>query len=343
MEGRALYLKVGLLIVAAIVVGLALVWFLSGGQVRQGELLETYFNESVEGLQVGSNVQYRGVTVGKVTQVAVVSAVYGRSENEVLRTSSLNQPLYQEVMVRYVADMKKIGPFPSIQAAVNDGLRAQLNSKLVTGLAYINLDFAKPSDYPPQHIPWKPEGAYVPSMPSTFTQVQNAGQQLLAQLDQVDVAKLVSSVTDLSENLDKELTAGDVHRMLGSATDLLTTTQASVKAADLAGLSADLKKTLASVQTVATNPDLRKLLSNGALATDQLATLTAQMGKLVQSLEATVRQAQTGTTALQAGLAPILRNLSATSSNLRDLAESLRQYPAQVLSGPPPRTNGPLR
>jgi ABC-type transporter Mla subunit MlaD len=337
MEGRALYLKVGLLIVAAIVVGLALVWFLSGGQVRRGELLETYFSESVEGLQVGSNVQYRGVTVGKVTQIAVVSAVYGRSEQDV------NKPLYQEVMVRYVADMKKIGPFPSIESAVDDGLRVQLNSKLVTGLAYINLDFAKPTDYPPQHIPWKPEGAYVPSIPSTFTQVQNAGQQLLAQLDQVDVAKLVSSLTDLSENLDKELTAGDLHRMLGSATDLLTTTQASVKAADLAGLSADLKKTLASVQTVATNPDLRKLLSNGALATDQLATLTAQMGKLVQSLGATVRQAQAGTTALQAGLAPILRNLSATSSNLRDLAESLRQYPAQVLSGPPPRTNGPLR
>ncbi|MBV8456631.1 MAG: MCE family protein [Acetobacteraceae bacterium] len=337
MEGRALYLKVGLLIVAAIVVGLALVWFLSGGQVRKGELLETYFNESVEGLQVGSNVQYRGVTVGKVTQIAVVSAVYGRSEQDV------NKPVYQEVMVRYVADMKKIGPFPSIESAVDDGLRAQLNSRLVTGLAYINLDFAKPSDYPPQHIPWQPEGAYVPSMPSAFTQVQNAGQQLLAQLDQVDVAKLVSSLTDLSENLDKELTAGDVHWMLGSATDLLTATQASVKAVDLAGLSADLKKTLASLQTVATNPDLRKLLSNGALATDQLATLTAQMGRLVQSLEATVRQAQTGTTALQAGLAPILRNLSATSSNLRDLAESLRQYPAQVLSGPPPRTNGPLR
>jgi ABC-type transporter Mla subunit MlaD len=337
MEGRALYLKVGLLIVAAIVVGLALVWFLSGGQVRQGELLETYFSESVEGLQVGSNVQYRGVTVGRVTRIGVVSAVYGRSEQDVSR------PLYQEVMVRYVADMKKIGTFPSVESAVKDGLRAQLNSRLVTGLAYINLDFANPKDYPPQHILWEPEGAYVPSMPSAFSQVQNAGQQLLAQLDQVDVAKLVSSLTDLSENLDKELTAGDVHRMLGSATDLLTTTQASVKAADLAGLSADLKKTLASVQTVATNPDLRKLLSNGALATDHLATLTAQMGKLVQSLEATVRQAQTGTTALQAGLAPILRNLSATSSNLRDLAESLRQYPAQVLSGPPPRTNGPLR
>lgn len=337
MEGRALYVKVGLLIVAAIVVGLALVWFLSGGQVRQGELLETYFSESVEGLQVGSNVQYRGVTVGKVTQIGVVSAIYSRSEQDV------NKPLYQEVMVRYVADMKKIGTFPSIESAVDDGLRAQLNSRLVTGLAYINLDFANPKDYPPQHIPWKPEGAYVPSMPSAFMQVQNAGQQLLAQLDQVDVAKLIASLTDLSENLDKELTTGDVHRMLGSANDLLTTANASVKAADLAGLSADLKKTLASVQTVATNPDLRKLLSNGALATDQLATLTAQMGKLVQSLEATVRQAQTGTTALQAGLAPILRNLSATSSNLRDLAESLRQYPAQVLSGPPPRTNGPLR
>lgn len=343
METRAAYLKVGVLIVAAIVVGLALVWFLSGGQVRRGELLETYFNESVEGLQVGSNVQYRGVTVGRVTQIGVVSAVYGRSENEVLRTANLNHPLYQEVMVRYVVDMKKIGMFPSIESAVNDGLRAQLNSRLVTGLAYINLDFVNPEKYLPQNIPWKPEGAYVPSMPSAFFEVQNAGQQLLAKLDQVDVAKLVTSLTDLSTNLNDELKSGDVHQMLGSANDLLSTANASVKAADLAGLSADLKKTLASLQTVATDPNLRKLLSNGALATDQLAELSARMGTLVQSLQATVRQAQAGTTALQAGLAPILRNLSATSGSLRDLAESLRQYPAQVLSGPPPRDSGPLR
>jgi len=337
MEGRAAFVKVGVLIVASIIIGLALVWFLKGGQVTHGELIESYFNESVQGLQVGSNVQYRGVTVGKVTQIAVVSAVYGNSETDV------NQPLYRQVMVRFLIDMKKIGPFPSIADAVGLGLRAKLGSQLLTGLAYIDLDFANPQVYPAQKVPWTPEAAYVPSMPSTFTQVQNAGQEVLAKLNDVDIAKLVTSLTSLSEKLDAEITAGDVHQMVESATTLLNTANSSVKAADLPGLSADLRKTTDSLRAVATNPDLSKLLSNGALATDRLADLTARMGRLIDGLNATVKQAQSGTTALQEGLSPILRNLSATSQSLRDLAESLRQYPAQVLSGPPPPARGPLK
>lgn len=337
MEGRAAYVKVGLLIVAAIVVGLALVWFLSGGRITHGELLETYFNESVQGLQVGSNVQYRGVTVGKVTQIGVVSAEYGGSAQVV------NEPLYRQVMVRYLVDMKKIGPFPGIADAVGLGLRARLGSQLITGLSYIDLTFANPKDYPAQKLPWTPQAAYVPSIPSAFAQVQNAGQQVLAKLDQVDLPRLVSSLTALSENLDTELTSGDVHQTLQSANTLLSTAQDSLKTADLGGLSKDLRQTVDALKTVATDPNLSKLLANGALATDRLADITSRMNRLITALEATVRQAQTGTTTLQEGFAPILRNLSATSQSLRDLAESLRQYPAQVLAGPPPPARGPLK
>jgi hypothetical protein len=38
-----------------------------------------------------------------------------------------------------------------------------------------------------------------------------------------------------------------------------------------------------------------------------------------------------------------VRNMQAASENLRELTTSLRQYPAQVLSGPPPPVRGPLR
>ena len=337
MDGRAAYVKVGLLIIAAILVGLALVWFLSGGQINHGELIETYFNESVQGLQVGSNVQYRGVSVGRVTQIGVVSAEYGNSEEVV------NQPLYRQVIVRYLVDMKRIGPFPDIADAVGLGLRARLGSQLITGLSYIDLTFANPKDYPAQKLPWVPRAAYVPSIPSAFAQVQNAGQQVLAKLDQVDLARLVSSLTTLSENLDTELTSGDVHQMIQSANGLISTAQDLVKQADLAGLSKDLRQTVDALKAVATNPNLPKLLANGALATDRLADITSRMGRLITALDATVHQAQTGTTALQEGLAPILRNLSATSQSLRELAESLRQYPAQVLAGPPPPVRGPLK
>jgi ABC-type transporter Mla subunit MlaD len=337
VESRANSLRVGLLIVAGIVLILALVWFLRGGQVSHGTLLETYFDESVQGLQVGSDVQFRGVTVGRVTALGVVGAEYGRA------LTSSEEPLYSEVYVRYLIDVNQIGHFGSIADAVRLGLRARLGTRLITGLSYIELNFLNPATYPAQKLPWTPKAEYIPSAPSAFQQVQNAGQKVLAKLDQVDISKLVESLTAVSQDLQTELESGDLHKTLTAATTLLDSADHAVKGADLPGLSANLRKTSDDLRQLASNPQLAKLLRNGAVATGRLAELTGRMGTLVTSLEATVRQAQAGTTTLQAGLQPILGNLSAASQSLRDLAQSLRQYPGQILSGPPPPSSRPPR
>lgn len=337
MESRANSLRVGLLIAGGIALILVLVWFLRGGEVSHGTLLETYFDELVQGLQVGSDVQFRGVTVGRVTAIGVVGAEYGGNETTII------EPLDREIYVRYLIDTRRIGRFNSIAGAVRMGLRARLNTRLITGLSYIDLDFLNPDAYPPQKLSWTPKAQYVPWAPSAFQQVQNAGQRVLASLDRVDIAKLVNALTAVAVDLQGELESGDLHHTLMAATTLLDTADQAVKGADLPGLSANLRKTSDALQQVANNPDLAKLLTNGAMASGRLAELTGRMSALVTSLEATVRQAQAGTATLQAGLQPILTNLSSASSSLRDLAETLRQYPGQVLGGPPPPTRTPPR
>ncbi len=336
MEGRAASVRVGLLIVAGIVVILGLVWFLRGANVSHGTLIETYFDESVQGLEVGSQVQYRGVTVGRVTALGVVSAEYGKGRG-------LAEPLLRQVYVRYLVDTSRIGRFPSVEDAVTLGLRARLGTRLITGLSYIDLDFVSPSAYPPERLPWTPVAQYVPSIPSAFAQVQNAGAQVLAQLDKVDLGKLVNSVAGLVTDLQAELESGDLHKTLMAAQVLLATSNQQVKAADLPGLAANLGKTSDALRAVAENPELPKLLEGGALATGHLAELTGRMSALITALEATVRQAQSGAANLQSSLQPILTNLGTASQNLRELAESLRRYPAQVLAAPPPPTRGLLK
>ncbi|MGH7211432.1 MAG: MlaD family protein, partial [Acetobacteraceae bacterium] len=233
MGGRASSLRVGLLILGGVAVLLALVWFLRGGQVNNGTLFVTYFSESVQGLEVGSKVEYRGVTVGRVTQLGVVSAVHGTEQQNV------SDPMFRQVYARYIVDTTRIGHFPSVVEAVRVGLRAKLNTQLITGLSYIDLDFVDPAGYPVPTLPWKPTAEFVPSIPSTFARVQNAGQQLLAKLDKVDVAQLVTSLTKLSDNLDKELESGDLHQTLASANGLFASADTAVKAADLPALTAN--------------------------------------------------------------------------------------------------------
>jgi ABC-type transporter Mla subunit MlaD len=88
---------------------------------------------------------------------------------------------------------------------------------------------------------------------------------------------------------------------------------------------------------------MRKLLDNASLAAERLANAANRLPGLLTSLQTTVRRAGNGTSDLEQGLGPLLRDLQGAVQNLRELTDSLRRYPAQILSQPPPRAGGSAR
>ena len=98
----------------------------------------------MQGLEVGAPVKYRGVTIGRVTDIGLVSAEYGGRPAD--RES--RRQTYRLVFVRFEVDTSKIGPVPETAEAVKLGLRARLASQGITGLSYIELDFVDPTRYP---------------------------------------------------------------------------------------------------------------------------------------------------------------------------------------------------
>jgi paraquat-inducible protein B len=333
-----IYLRVGLLIVGGFALLFALLWFLGGGAIRQGTLFESYFSESVQGLEVGASVKYRGVTIGRVSELGLVSAEYSTDQ-------SLDQQrkTYRLVFVRYQVDTSKIGRVPDTRSAVELGLRARLASQGITGLSYLELDFVDPARYPALDVPWTPRAEYIPSMPSTFSQVQDAAQQVLAKLNRVDIDMLATQLTGLLTDLRTELTTGEVHNTLLAARTLLSTATDTIKAADVPGLTADIKSTSGSLRDTVQGEAMRKLLTNAALAAERLANAANRLPALLNALQTTTQRAGSGTSDLEQGLVPLLRDLQAAVQNLRELTDSLRRYPAQVLSPPPPRAGAPVR
>src|SRR6516164_8552580 len=70
MSLKANYFKLGLFVIGAIIAGVIVLVVIGSGRWFQPKLtIETYFNESVQGLDIGSKLKYRGVAIGEVTKI----------------------------------------------------------------------------------------------------------------------------------------------------------------------------------------------------------------------------------------------------------------------------------
>jgi paraquat-inducible protein B len=342
IASKATYLRVGLLLTAGLAAAIGLVLFLSRGEVRDGWKFESYFRESVQGLDVGAPVKFRGVTLGQVTDIGLVGALYPDAVSA-LPSQGADQSSFQLVVVRYTVDPKRTGRISDAdRARVGElGLRSRLATQGITGLAYIELDFVNPTKFPIESVPWKPRDDVIPSMPSTIAQVQDAAQALLAKLQAVDFVMLTGGIQTVLNDLHAQLAGGELHDTFAEAKLLLRGLNATVEQANLPAVAADLKATSASVRKLLEGKQTTEMIRSASLAADRFAEAARKLPPLIDTLQTAVRRADNGVGDLQHDIAPVLRDARAAAANLRETTETLRRYPTSVLLGaPPPRESG---
>ncbi len=339
MGSRAIYLRVGLLIVIGIAAVVGLVLFLGGENLQNATQMETYFSESVQGLSVGAPVSYLGVTVGRVTDIGLVTAEYFRNAPTTLRRAT-----YRMVVVRFVVSANRIGRSLSearIADAVKIGFRARIVTQGITGISYLALDFVNPAQFPPLEVPWAPRYPYVPSAPSTFSQVQSAAEQLADQLKDIDFRDIAAALLGLIQELQQEVKGGEAHQTLAATRTLVSHLNEVIEKADLAGLAAGIRQDSAALSALLRGGKLEAIGTNADKAAAEIAAVTRALPPLVTTLSRTAERTDTATADFERSMIPILRDLAATASNLRETTDTLRAYPAGVLfGGPPPRQGG---
>jgi ABC-type transporter Mla subunit MlaD len=326
--------SVGILVLAGLALLVGFVLFVTRESFTRGDTVyETYFRESVQGLEVGSPVRYRGVAVGRVSEIGLASAQYRRPEGQPFAGA------FQLVVVRFAVDLGQVGDVPSIGDAVAEGLRARLASTGITGVVYIELDFVDPDRYAVPTLPWQPRDTFVPNIPSTTAQVTSAAEQLLRRLEEVDLKSVLENVTGLMADARALVGNPEVAAAIHDAAELVKEVRAMVNGLDLPGAVGEVRSTVGAVRGVVQGRELREILQQASRAMADLQRTTATLPAAVRRADGVLRGADGAVGDLQSDLAPLLRDLRGTVSNLRETSEALRRSPGQAVFGaPPPRT-----
>src|ERR1700751_2738685 len=160
-EGKR-HSRLALFVVVSVMVLAVLLFVLGGRKMFQPTYsFETYFAESVAGLEIGSPLRYRGVPLGEVSEILDSAAAYERDvplakrRNYIVGRGKVTLSALEAIQVRRDA--------PEL---VKLGLRAQTQLAGITGQQYLALDFLDPAKYPPLEFGWTPKDEHVPSAPS---------------------------------------------------------------------------------------------------------------------------------------------------------------------------------
>ena len=321
---NTLFLRVGMLALAAIALGIGFILYLTAGQFgTKSDYFETYVGESIVGLDVGASVRFRGVQIGRVTEISLAAAIYDEPE------ARANRAAMQLVVIRFAVERTRVSRIASLEDMIAAGLRARIASQGITGVTYLEIDILDPKRYPPVQVPWRPRYDHIPAVPSTITQVTSAAEQILRRLETLDMEGLVNNATGLMVDLRRQISDGEVATVLREAGETVAELRAELRKVRLEETANELRGAIVNIGDAGRS-------AHELLASREIRDALVRIPAAVTAFEQTLRTARGTTADLQADLSPLMRDLRSSVANLRDTTEALRRNPSQTLLGAPP-------
>ncbi len=299
---------------------LAILFFGSGRMFIHKEIFLLYFNESVNGLNIGAPVKFKGVVIGSVTDIRIQ---YNQSE------SSDAIPVFIEVdtdRLRTRLGVKELdlsNP-EHLKKQIRLGLRGKLEAQsYVTGMLYIELDY-HPSENAVLVQKKQEEYLEIPTVTSNVQEIMRSVMEMLASINKIDYGgistELKGTLRQVRLSLEK-IDFAKLNENVISATDGL----------DEIIHSEEIRDTLANVAVMSEN--LREMSSS---LKANIAPLSAQMRtslEVVESAMTEVERAIRPESALRIQLETTLREFGRAAAAMRALTDYLERNPGSLVRG----------
>jgi phospholipid/cholesterol/gamma-HCH transport system substrate-binding protein len=232
-------LIIGLFVILGVVMGVvAIIWVGATSYFQKGSTYVSYFDESVQGLQLNSAVKFRGVDVGLVESIRVAP------DN------------------RNIAVVMKINMRDNLQK----NAVAQLKSAGITGIMFVELDLRKPGepDLSPK-IDFPSEYPIIASRPSELQRLVAGVNEVVQKFNQIDAKGISDQLIASTKALEDLIKSKQITSILA---------RVDAAAANLDRLTARADKVLAGAALDKTVAEAREALSG---ARQLLATVNDQI------------------------------------------------------------------
>jgi paraquat-inducible protein B len=324
MSAPSNHWKLGLFVVAGVGLFLALLGGLGARGLRKETVTyTTYFDESVQGLDVGSPVKFRGVTIGNVAEIGIAP---DRRHVEVSCGIIVSQLVSLKLLdTSPKAELLPFGRKRLATLAVPPDLRMQLDSAGITGVKFISIDFFVIKDNPPPVLPFAVPVNYVPAAASTMKSLEDAVVRAVNQFPEIaDQLVLVTSrVNHLLTTVDEENLPRQAAQSLAQAGELVASLQSSLKQADIPRLSVEARETISGLRSAIVHLDAMLTKMNG------------EQGLVVSAQRATdsIGDLAGGAKGIGSELADALRSIREAADSIQHLADALDTDSDMLLKG----------
>lgn len=307
--------KLGLFVVASALLGLLAVAFLAQRALYKETVTYTsYFDESVTGLETGSPVNFRGVTVGNISVIDIA-------------------PDRRHVEISYalgVRLLKRLGLAESqgreTTLTIPDALRVQIASTGLTGAKVLQLDFFDAHDTPPPpDLPFPIPEKYIPATPSTMKNLEHAVVTAIDSLPRLtdELGRVLSTVEVVLLDVQRRDLPGRTAATLANVNLLVTDLHHAVNDLKLAELSSESRQAMAS---------LNKSLTKAQVTLDHV---NGEQGLLasVQRTSDSLGDVAVSTRTLGPELQETVRDLREAAGSFRQLMQALEGDSDMLLKG----------
>ena len=254
-------LIIGLFVILGVFMGVvAVIWVGATSYFQKGMTYISYFDESVQGLQLNSAVKFRGVDVGLVENIRVA-------------------PDYRHIGVVMKINMREF---------LQKNYVAQLKSAGITGVMFVELDLIKPGDpdFTPK-IDFPSEYPIIASRPSEMQRLVAGANEVVEKFNQINAKgisdQLLATTKALEEVIKGKQMTSILTRVDAAAANLDRLTARADKILGEAGLD----KTLAEARETIKGAQAMLATINDQVLGMQLPATLGKTRELTRELQAT--------------------------------------------------------